>query len=184
MTLQTDPPLSLTQIYTEFGAPFGTPLSEFLRGGVWVPDISINIGVPTVLPISILDLLGSSATEPTELIVMTAATNPSSMGEQTGYSFADYGSIDPQLFRGVQFTEINNNSNNDFIRIHMDGLQAQDFWDDLTVVGPNWNEVFQSALADYSFIAGNTQTRWEFDPFVHGDFTIGADYDCTFGFTP
>jgi hypothetical protein len=60
MTLPTVPPLTLIEIQNEFGAPLGTPLSAFLRGGAWVPDIAQNSGVPTTLPIAILDLLGAT----------------------------------------------------------------------------------------------------------------------------
>lgn len=59
MTLPLTPPISLLQIYTEFGAPLGTPLSQFYAGGPWVP--SANVNVPTKPPIGLLNLLGASA---------------------------------------------------------------------------------------------------------------------------
>lgn len=50
---------SLSQVYAEFGAPAGTPLSAFLRGGAWVPHVPANAGVPTALPISLSQLAGA-----------------------------------------------------------------------------------------------------------------------------
>ena len=60
MALQDDPPLALSEIETEFEAPVGTPLSQFLRGGPFVPESATNAGVPTALPIAMLDLLGAA----------------------------------------------------------------------------------------------------------------------------
>lgn len=64
MALPTSGNLSLSQVRAEFGAPVATPLSAFLRGGAWVPDTAANVAVPTVLPISLRQLLGSSAIPP------------------------------------------------------------------------------------------------------------------------
>ena len=58
MTLPSTPPISLLQVYAEFGAPAGTPLSQFFSGGPWVP--AANTNVPNKPPISLLNLLGAS----------------------------------------------------------------------------------------------------------------------------
>lgn len=71
MALPAAPPISLLQIYTEFGAPVGTPLSQMLRGGQWVPNTPQNANIPTSLPISILDFIGASG----EAIFMPPALN-------------------------------------------------------------------------------------------------------------
>lgn len=53
-------PATLESVYTEFGAPQGTGLSAFLRGGAYVPNgPSANAGVPTALPISLSQLAGA-----------------------------------------------------------------------------------------------------------------------------
>ncbi len=185
MTLQTDPPISLTQIQDEFLAPRGTPLSAFLRGGAWVPDISINAAVPTVLPISILDLLGSSLTEPTELLVMVSDINPDSMGEQTGYgqNGGGFGSLTPDTFRGVFVSTIRNNVNNDNLRIQIDqnGL-PQDFFDDWLLVGPNWNVFLETSAATFDPNSG-VGSEWLWD-IVHVEFDVGSSYDITMAFSP
>lgn len=61
MALPASPPISLSDICTEFAAPPTTPLGSFLRGGAYVADTPANAGVPAALPISIADLLGASS---------------------------------------------------------------------------------------------------------------------------
>lgn len=60
MALQSSPPISMNDICSEFGAPLSTPLHQFVRGGSWVPNTPQNSGVPTSVPISMLQLLGAS----------------------------------------------------------------------------------------------------------------------------
>lgn len=61
MALPTSPPISLNQIKAEFGATGARSLTEFYRGGAFVPNIPANSGVPTSGAISILDFLGAIA---------------------------------------------------------------------------------------------------------------------------
>lgn len=49
----------LSDVYAEFGAPAGTPLSSFLRGGAYVPNVAANNNVPTSLPIRLAQLAGA-----------------------------------------------------------------------------------------------------------------------------
>ena len=60
MALQTSPPISLNDIKAEFGATGARSLTEFYRGGPFVPNIPENSGVPTSGAISLLDFLASS----------------------------------------------------------------------------------------------------------------------------
>ena len=60
MALPASPPLSMSQVYAEFGGA-GQPLTAFVRGGAYVPDTPTNAGVPTAPPINLLQLLGASA---------------------------------------------------------------------------------------------------------------------------
>jgi len=60
MTLPASPPITMGQIYAEYGAPVGTPLGSFLRGGPYVPNTAQNANVPTSLPISMDKLCGSA----------------------------------------------------------------------------------------------------------------------------
>lgn len=64
MPLPTSPPISLTQIQDEFGAPRGTGITDFRRGGAYVPNVPANSGVPTSGAIGLLHLLGATKTTP------------------------------------------------------------------------------------------------------------------------
>lgn len=74
MALPTSPPISLNQIKTEFGATGTRSLTEFYRGGAYVPNISANSGVPTSGTISLLDFLGATNYTP-----HTATAAPTSL---------------------------------------------------------------------------------------------------------
>lgn len=60
MALPAAPPITLTQIYAEFGAPLGTPLTSMIRGGAHVPNTAPNASIPTAVPIDLLDFLGAT----------------------------------------------------------------------------------------------------------------------------
>ena len=51
---------TLTQVCAEFLAPSNTPLSQFVRGGPWVPNQPVNFYVPTGLPIHLSQLAGAA----------------------------------------------------------------------------------------------------------------------------
>jgi len=57
--LPTSGTLTLALIQDEFGAPRGTSLTEFVRGGRWVPNIVGNGNIPISPPISILQFYGA-----------------------------------------------------------------------------------------------------------------------------
>jgi hypothetical protein len=75
MALPSSAPITLLQIYTEFGAPVNTPLTQMVRGGAYVPNSAANAGVPLAPPIDLLDFLGATDTQ----VAMTV-TNVSSVG--------------------------------------------------------------------------------------------------------
>lgn len=60
MTIPVSGPISLLQIYAEFGAPVGTPLTAMVRGGAYVANNAGNAGVPTAPPISMNNTRGAS----------------------------------------------------------------------------------------------------------------------------
>lgn len=64
MTLPSSPPISLTQIQDEFGAPRGTGITSLYRGGAYVPNTSQNANVPTSGNIGLLSFLGAAAYVP------------------------------------------------------------------------------------------------------------------------
>lgn len=64
MALPSSGPLTLQQVYAEFGAPDGTRLTQLVRGGAYVPNTGTNAGVPMAPPITLRDFLGASSTSP------------------------------------------------------------------------------------------------------------------------
>lgn len=64
MALQSSPPISIFDIYFEFGAPAGTPITSFYRGGAYVPNTPQNAGVPASGPINLLNFLGATKYTP------------------------------------------------------------------------------------------------------------------------
>jgi len=162
MTLPTVPPIGMIEIQDEFLAPLGTPLSAFLRGGVWVPDSAANAGVPTALPIAMTDLLGADVTAG-ELFDMLAGV--ASQG-RSGYIFGTTGSINPDIYRtffiDTMRYRLNPPSSNIEFRLDQTGL-LQSFFARITIVGPGWNEDLLTADAD-SFDpndAGRSTWRWD-----------------------
>lgn len=67
-------PATLESVYAEFGAPQGTQLSAFLKGGTYVPNTSANANVPTALPISLSQLAGA-----VKYVNITASITPTSL---------------------------------------------------------------------------------------------------------
>lgn len=68
-------PATLESVYTEFGAPQGTGLSAFLKGGAYVPNTSANASVPTALPIQLSQLAGA-----VKYVNVSASMSPTSIG--------------------------------------------------------------------------------------------------------
>lgn len=78
MPLQTSGAISLSDIQAEFGGSNPISLSEYYRGGSYVPDTPTNSGVPTSGQISLSDFYGAANSEPLSL--------SSSGGSNTEYS--------------------------------------------------------------------------------------------------
>jgi len=63
MALQEIGPIALSDVQAEFGGSYPISLSEYYRGGSYVPDHSTNAGVPTTGPISLSSFYGASKLE-------------------------------------------------------------------------------------------------------------------------
>ena len=182
MTLQAVPPMSLTDVYAEYSAPFGTPLSAFLRGGAWVPDTPQNAGVPTVLPIELLDLLDSSVTPGavTEVFTMTAELD--GMGQTSGYSDNNnLGVMTPDrfienwFFRNMTYDEKDVVFN--ITEVDPSG-PTQDTITSVEIVGPNWNITYLTV--DASFVTGGVNGgTWEWLDTGQVLFSDGQNYTIT-----
>jgi hypothetical protein len=76
MAVPANPKLS--QVCAEFLAPANTKLSQFLRGGAYVPNNSFNTAVPTALPIKLSQLAGATR------YVAHSATNSPDVSMESG----------------------------------------------------------------------------------------------------
>ena len=61
MALQSSGAISIDDIVAEFGGSAPDGLTEYYRGGTYVPDTGANSGVPTSGAISLEDFYGASA---------------------------------------------------------------------------------------------------------------------------
>ena len=62
MTLQTSGAISLDNLQTEFGGPSPIPLTNYYRGGNYVPNTSNNNNIPTSGAVSIESFYGTEST--------------------------------------------------------------------------------------------------------------------------
>lgn len=92
MTLPTVPPIDMHMICDEFQVPRDTPLASFRRGAGIVPDTPGNANVPTVLPITMLDLLGASRQAPINIVNLS----------EHGFALAESGN------RAYAYTSVDN----------------------------------------------------------------------------
>jgi hypothetical protein len=67
--------LSITQIQTEFGGTNPISLSEYYRGGSFVPNSAINAAIPTSGAISLNNFYGSSKRSPIAFTFTTSTAN-------------------------------------------------------------------------------------------------------------
>tara|TARA_R110000765_G_scaffold357626_1_gene447709 strand:+ start:13 stop:864 length:852 start_codon:yes stop_codon:yes gene_type:complete len=79
MPVPNDPELS--EVQDEFDAPTSAKLSAFYRGGSYVPDTSVNSGVPESGELFLSDLIGASATSN---MTLTISGDPTPNGACTG----------------------------------------------------------------------------------------------------
>jgi hypothetical protein len=91
------PPTRLNDVCAVFGAPVGTPLNQFLRGGPWVPNIPANAGVPTVLPIRLAQLAGATNYVPLGIVGPSALTFTRPGNVPSGQSITGGGGTTPTV---------------------------------------------------------------------------------------
>jgi len=75
MATVAGPPVTMSNVRSVFGAPAGTALHAFVRGGSWVPNIPANANVPTSVPITLHQLAGATNYVP---VAVNVSPSPSS----------------------------------------------------------------------------------------------------------
>lgn len=83
MALPLTGPISLSMIQAEFGGPTPVRLSNYYRGGAYVPNTPANSAVPTSGPISLSNFYGAAAAPPNNPPVWVTGVN---LGSHTSYT--------------------------------------------------------------------------------------------------
>lgn len=89
MTLPESGVISLVDIKTEFTGPTVSSLTDYYRGGSYVPDTALNIDIPTSGVISITDFYGASSEVPPsgDLFLFTSYGSNTSSGDPRVFDF-------------------------------------------------------------------------------------------------
>lgn len=159
MALPGSGTIKLSDLITEFGG--GTKLSDFYRGGAYVPNITANNGVPTSGDISLTDFYGAQAS--TDWIV-----NEGSYGDADGYATGSYGSIEGvTTINGATITALNisrtvvKGSTSYIFALWLSGNRAAGFFNSLIINGgPTFTESAAGTRAAYDSGTGRTYWIW------------------------
>lgn len=89
MPLPSSGPISLTMIQTEFGGTAPISITEYYRGGTYVPNTATNANIPTSGTISLHNFYGSAAGVPTP--VYQSTTLPTATADQNALTNNLYG---------------------------------------------------------------------------------------------
>lgn len=153
MTLPSTPPLSFSQIKTEFSG--SNNFSDYLAGGPYVPSgtTGVNGPVPSSAPLHFSDFLGTS--DSLQQLTMGVGTN----GFLFGFRDSDFGSLSTTVF--FAGGNINsfwwNNSNNDIGLYLPNNDPGQSCFTNVNINGTN----FSSASATYSNpVGGDALWQW------------------------
>jgi hypothetical protein len=84
MALKTSGFLRLSEIQGEFGGDNPISMSEYYRSGIYVPDISINLNIPTSSTINVSDFYGSGAS--VSSFTITASTTSVNEGDSVTFT--------------------------------------------------------------------------------------------------
>jgi len=173
MALQSTGIISLNDIQNEFGGANPINLSEYYRGGIYVPDISQNNTIPSSGQISVSDFYGASAGF---VMTVTEGSDVSPFSEQYGYYVgsnfngtpnysSQWGSVSPTQYNGALlmqasvFRGVKNPG--DSFSIAFQHARPQSFFESVTVQGGG---TLTSASATYSQLKNVDNlvlsTRW------------------------
>jgi hypothetical protein len=83
MAMQTSGPISIQDLKIFFGAGATRGMSDFYRGGTFVPDIAANSGIPTSGEIALSDFYGAEA----QRTVTVSPTSQSANGTSSSHTW-------------------------------------------------------------------------------------------------
>lgn len=152
-------PASLTKIHAEFGG--SGPLSDYIRGGAYVPDIPANSGISTTTAgLNINSFVGASAA-----VVVTEGSTGSAGNGSWGYSSGNFGSVVGEIAGETVvacfYQEITvKESQTQNFSLTLAGLHAANKFTSVTLVDTAGDPVLTSASAEHSQSGGNTNWLW------------------------
>lgn len=166
MALPGSGALSLSQIAAEFSKAAPYSLSDFYKGGAYVPNTTTNAAVPTSGAIKITDFYGASAALPGWTI-----TEGNNGVYQTGYSLTGsptYGSISGNTtINGANIRAIYQHRANvkgswvyQFY-VHLSGARSAGFFNSITIDG--FGTLNEAAATSRAFALGDGHTGWYWD---------------------
>jgi hypothetical protein len=112
MALQASGTITLAQIQAEFGGANPIYLSEYYRGGAYVPNTTANLAVPTSGAIDLADFYGTSNLI-SQAFTLTAGYQPAGKISPELWGFAsgvfltsNIGSVSPASFQGNAIRQV------------------------------------------------------------------------------
>lgn len=163
MALQTSGQISISDIAAEFGASAPHKMSDFYRGGEYVPDIPQNSDIPTSGPIKPSQFYGARALDPGESVYKHADWEGGSglnTNLNTGYSGAN-GSLDPATLNGADVIALYHSDTQDGVYhgyVVLSGNRGSSFFNTATLPGI----VLDTSAADsHGYDSLTDRTTWE-----------------------
>jgi hypothetical protein len=169
MAVPSSPPITLLDVVAEFGGD--GDLRSYLRGGAYVPNVPENSGVPTSLPISLLDLAGAVSIASVALDVSNGSFSTFDEGTGDGSIYegfntvgASFGSISPTTINGQTITRIYKRSDytafsqtGEAYVFSVSGSVSQSFIDRITLASGTF-------FASTSVFSGSNTWTWDITP--------------------
>jgi hypothetical protein len=191
MTLPSSGALSILDIVGEFGGGGSHSLTEYYRGGTFVPNTPANSGIPTSGAISILDFYGAAAST-SEVISVTIGVATTKTTTTYGYNDAsetgfsepavDIGARSPTTVNGATIYRIANSFTSVF-NVILSGSRAQSFFTSIDIQTTSGSIINRtSASASYSTASSPTRTQWSWATTTAWTSTSPSPRTVTFNF--
>lgn len=178
MALQSSGAITLAQIAAEFGGAAPHAISEYYRGGIYVPDTAANIAIPTSGQIKLSDFYGAQAA--TVATVTEGSRTYTATGGNTtirGYcaankgwnnsggfaTMAACGSRTPTAYNGVTieglyYYEGSASAGMINFLIVLQGTRAQNFFSQAVVQGGS--TLLTANATEFKQVSSSTYWRW------------------------
>lgn len=174
MALQSSGAITLAQIAAEFGGAAPHAISEYYRGGIYVPDTAANIAIPTSGQIKLSDFYGAQAAF--VVTVTEGSASPGGNQHYKGFALANkvwnsfsnnfisgsaFGSRSPTTYNGSTVQGIYENQDdsggNWYFVVVLSGALGQAFFSEVEVQGYG---SLLTANASHSQNSGSTIWEW------------------------